>query len=337
MLLPFLIKNVLEPLGTQAIICTHSEEVLASAFESDDCQLFHLRNSKDISRIEIQDREEMSEALKALGTSNIDVLFNNGTLYVEGQDDEILLRAGFSERVKGFKVISLGGRNEIEKQIKALQSTEKKGHLDSNHCFIFDNDRQISSLESTELVHVLQWDRYCLENYLIDGDAIYDVIKNYHKNDRELSRGIINSLLEQFALAQIPFEVCRMVYSNLEPDNPGLRFKEHRDLNQYSKNAEILAARLSEIKVELQDFHQENWTNSFIAECKTQDNLLRTEWSSNWIKLCNGKDVLNNLHRHYGLRTSPTEFKKSIVVQIKNRNSEGWKLIDHTLEQTLRF
>lgn len=337
MLLPFLIRNVLEPLGTQAIICTHSEEVLASAFENDDCQLFHLRNSKDISRIEIQDREEMSEALKALGTSNIDVLFSNGTLYVEGQDDEIILRSGFSERVKGFKIISLGGRNEVEKQIQALQSTEKKGHLDSNHGFIFDNDRKITSLESTELVHILQWDRYCLENYLLDGDAIYDAIKNINKNNEEFSRGIINSSLEKFALTQIPFEVCRLVYSKLEPDNPGLRFKEHKDLDDYEESANILASRLTKIRDQLQNFNQVNWTNNFIQECQNRDKLIHTKWTSHWIKLCNGKEVLMGLHRHYGLRKSPADFKKEIIIQMKNRNSEGWKLIDHTLENTLKF
>lgn len=336
-LLPFLIEHILQPLEAQAIICTHSEEILASAFDKNDCHLFHLRSGRDISRIEIQDRDEMSGALKALGTSNIDVLFTKGNLYVEGPDDEAVFRAGFSELVQGFKVIPLGGRGEVEKQIKALQEAENQKKLDSNHCFIFDYDRRLTSLNSTKLVYVGQWGRYCLENYLLDSDSIYDALRQLKKDEKqEFSRGSVGKLIEKFALDQIPLEVCKSTYSRLEPNNPGLRVKEIRDATEYSKHAEILAKRLKIIKEQLQDFEESTWITNFIEKCQENDKLFKSEWSDNWKKLCNGKEVIWSVHKHFNLRISPTNFKKHIAQCMKSRESEEWKLIADKLEDALK-
>ena len=41
-LLPFILDDILKPAGLQAIICTHSEEILASAYSRADCNLFHM-------------------------------------------------------------------------------------------------------------------------------------------------------------------------------------------------------------------------------------------------------------------------------------------------------
>jgi AAA ATPase domain/AAA domain, putative AbiEii toxin, Type IV TA system len=68
-LLPFVIDECLVPFGRQAIICSHSPEILASAFDDDRCRLFNLIGPRTISPIISGDRDELFVALGALGVS----------------------------------------------------------------------------------------------------------------------------------------------------------------------------------------------------------------------------------------------------------------------------
>ena len=150
------------------------------------------------------------------------MIFSRASIYVEGDHDEDLLATGWAERVSGYRMIKLRGRNEVEKEIKTLQLAEREGKLDSLQCFIFDLDRKPTDLKDSKLVKVQQWNRYCLENYLLDADAIFDaaVALNF-KNVP--SRGTLTTTLQDIALSELQEVVTREIYSTLEPDNPGFR------------------------------------------------------------------------------------------------------------------
>jgi len=199
-IMPFMLEHILNQEDKQAIICTHSPEILGFAFEHSECSLMHLRSSTDISPILKKDKEEVYEALKRLGTDQSDVLFSKGTLFVEGPEDVDLIDVGFSDVVAGFKVKALGGRSEVEKEILVLQENEKKGLLDTCHAFLFDRDKIICKLSSTEKVKVKQWERYCIENYLLDPEILFDVMKDALQDQGTLgSRGDFSKRLKDLS------------------------------------------------------------------------------------------------------------------------------------------
>jgi predicted ATP-dependent endonuclease of OLD family len=99
LLLSFLIDEFLIPSDIQAIICSHSPEILGSAFDSSACSLLRLQSPTVISKIYPEDRREVFGALRRLGTSASDVLFSAGSIYVEGEDDVDVLEAGFDKLV----------------------------------------------------------------------------------------------------------------------------------------------------------------------------------------------------------------------------------------------
>ncbi len=127
LLLPFLIDEYLVPRNIQAILCSHSPDVLAAAFDRTDCSLHHLQSPTVISKIYPEDKREMFEALRHLGTSASDVLFSNGSIFVEGEHDIEILEEGFSKLLGRYTVTHLGGRGPVEREIKTLQEAEKKG------------------------------------------------------------------------------------------------------------------------------------------------------------------------------------------------------------------
>ncbi len=67
--LGFLIDMYASPKHVQAIICTHSPEILAGALDRDDCSLYHLRSESAITKVRIRDETEVASSLQRLGSS----------------------------------------------------------------------------------------------------------------------------------------------------------------------------------------------------------------------------------------------------------------------------
>ena len=204
-LLDFLIDHCIKPKSLQAIICTHSAEILNSAYEREDCGIHHLKSPINATPIYKGDFEEMFRALGTLGVSPAESFFYESRLFVEGPHDQEILEEGFRSTLGDRCQISwLGGRKAIEAEVSSLQTAETQGNLDRLHCFILDNDRDITALRSTQLVRVLQWDRYCFENYLINSQVLYDVLKPYVRGDNfPEDRGEFQSSIKAQALEQL--------------------------------------------------------------------------------------------------------------------------------------
>lgn len=105
-------------------ICTHSAEILSSALHQNNCSVFHLRTSRDITPVDRKDEAELFDILRRLGLSSMDVLSWQGTIFVEGEDNIELLPLGFPELLSSFQIKELGGRAEIEKDVRRLQEAE---------------------------------------------------------------------------------------------------------------------------------------------------------------------------------------------------------------------
>ena len=334
-LISFLVDHVITPTRAQAIVCTHSPEVLADAFEREDCALFHLRSPTDLSPVYKQDKEEIFEALKRLGASTSDVLFSKGTLFVEGPHDADVLELGFPDRVSGFKIRQLHGRNEVEKEIKTLQAAEVDNKLKDPQFFIFDRDRKPVSVPSTALVRVKQWDRYCLENFLLDSDAIYEVRNDIRAGNPPESRGSVKNQLKELAMKQLNGVVVREVYAGLEPDNPGLRPSEVDTAASFQEIAKTLYDRLSAMRDQLGAINESDWTGKFIEQCQAKVDQLRPSWEDNWATECDGKRVLRDMHKAVDAKVSSVEFKRRIVTAMSARQTENWRVVDSYLSELL--
>jgi len=327
-ILPFLIETVVKPLDIQVLICTHSPELLAFAHESGDCELLHLVSGSEIAAIHSGDKPQVFDALRRLGAQTMDILFSRGSVFVEGTDDSELLQSGFQERLAGFKISQLRGRTEVEKNIRALQQAEKAGELDSLQCFVFDRDRAPTDLIDTALVKVLQWERYCLENYLLDHDAIFDACKDLKVGAPPANRASLRSILRDLAFDQIRGVVAREVYRELEVDNPGLRPSEVDSASDYETIAAALASRLQKIGTQLGSFKEGDWKQTFVEKCKFLDAEVHEKWDDKWTSECNGKVVLAALFAKLKLSISPLAFKRRIIEEMSRRKVENWRTLD---------
>lgn len=332
-IIPFLIEYCVNHHSLQAFICTHSPEVLATAFERDDCNLYHLRSATDLTKVLRRDQGEMFEAMRRLGSSAADVLFSKGNIFVEGDHDVEILSEGFPEILAGYKVSELGGRGEVEKEIDNLQKAESKGDLRKLSLFIFDLDNQASKKSSTKLVRVAQWTRSCLENYLLDETILFDLTQEFASRKPE-SRGSFGVDLKALAIEQTTAIAVRETYDIMTPDNPGLRPREIAD-KSIADVAPILVDRLLTIAKQTTSIVRGDWIVRFNQAASTRRDALNAEWQSTWMSRADGKKLLIALYKKHQINLDPLSFKKRIIQRMKADKSEGWQLMDGILRKGL--
>jgi predicted ATPase len=336
LLVPFLVEECLEPKKIQAIICSHSPEILGAAFDRRDCSLYHLQSPTVISKIYPEDRREVFDALRRLGTSASDVLFSNGSIFVEGDQDVEILDIGFSRLLSRYKVTQLGGRGNIEKEIKTLQQSTPE-EFDTLKCFIFDLDNIPTGLTSTKLVRVLQWKRRCLENYLIDEKVIYDLLRRQDVAVKSIpTRGEVPATFKEIAISQIPRIVIEKVYNQLHYENPGFRPRDIMN-KKFPEAASTLFARLATIQSQLCGLNVDDWCANFSTKCEEEYAKQRAIWEADWLSLCDGKRFFLDLHSQFEFRLSPQQFKKLIIEKMEREQSEGWVLVEKLLADAIRI
>lgn len=334
-LLSFLVDNYITRKNLQAIICSHSPEILAGAFEKEECSLYHLVSEKVLSKVRYNDESELSQALSRLGTSESEGLLYRATVFVEGPDDVDLLEVGFGDLLRRYKIKDLGGRREVEKEIAQLQEAEREGTRLSPRYFIFDRDEIPSSLRSTEAVRLLQWDRRCLENYLIDLDVLTDLLKDPDVvRDPLPNQGEVSKLLRELAISQIDEFVARQIYAKFKFDDLGVRTSEIRGKNLQAIG-DALVARLAQVKAQIDPIDTAEWKRQFLAqseELKKQEELV---WQVRWQEICDGKRLFSDLFKHLVFKTSLARFKKRVMLGMRSAPTANWRSIESLLKKLI--
>ena len=332
-IIPFLCEEIVEKNKIQIFMCTHSAEILGCSFDRPDCSVYHLREHNDATKIYEKDSHEVFSALGRLGTTAAESMFSQGNIFVEGDHDAIILEDGFYDIVAGYKITSLGGRSGVEKEIATLQEAEKKGDLDKLSCFIFDNDRAPTSLASSKKVKVLQWDRYCLENYLLGKKELFDELLDLGVGDLG-SRGTFENKIKELALSQLTEVVAINVYARLSPDGVGIRVKEIEGKN-FLYIAEVLSTRLEDLKGEMNNFKNQSWKKEFVSQCENSYSILKPEWDNSWIKLASGKRLIDDMYKTYTISVSKLSLKRKLAKRMYTDQSEDWTLVKSKLRDAL--
>jgi hypothetical protein len=223
---------------------------------------------------------------------------------------------------------SLGGRSEIEKHIAQLQAEELKQILDRDFYFVFDRDNRPASLSSSKHIQILQWNRYCIENYLIDIDVIYDVLRepDFADASQRKSKSELNTLLKKLAENQLIETVAKEVYEASHYEDPGFRASEARG-KDFAKIGETLASRLETIFTQVNALDRESWIAAFTAQCETRLAADRQPWDENWASLCSGKRLFEDLRRNVQLKKSIESFKLRIIERMRSDKSDLFQIM----------
>ena len=334
-LLSFIVDQYANGRNLQFIICSHSPEVLSSAFERDDCSLYHLRDGNNLTIVRSQDQEEVTDALRRLGTSQSEGLLYRATVFVEGEHDSEVLEIGFEKLFRRYKLRDLGGRNRVESEILALQEAERRGSDIPSQYFIFDRDEAPTGLSSSPKIRILQWQRRCLENYLLDMNILTDLLKERDIAERPVQNmGETQNIIKNLAMNQIQDLVVREVYATYRFENPGLRSNEVQG-KQLHDVAEVLFVRLAAVRSQTSNLDQAVWTEDFVSRCGQRILQIREQWEVSWVEDCDGKRLFVDIQKSRGIKRNLLAFKRLIISQMRASTTETWRSMESLIKDLL--
>ena len=315
----------------QGIICSHSAEILAGAFERQECSLFHLRDSRTLAKVRPQDHGEIRDALRRLGSSESEALLYKGTISVEGIHDIEILQAGFDDILRRYRIQQRGGRIEIQKDIKKLQDAEERGEEIGNHYFMFDLDRKPTTLNNTAHVRLFQLDRYCLENYLLDCDILTDLSRNNSFSDTPINNITeMQNILKTTAMSQLDEFVARSVFKDLGMENIAFDMSVMKQ-NKPELIAVDLHSQITTIMANIETICGTGFDDKFINIFNNKRMTLKSEWENKWLNLCNGKRVLENMRSAGHIKGDLLRIKKAVVQQMRVNRSPDYRLLESYL------
>lgn len=333
-LLQFLVDEYAVKKNMQAIVCSHSAEILAGAFERKDCSLFHLRSGKSLAKVRHQDQGEIRDALRRLGSSESEALLYKGTVSVEGIHDVEILQSGFDAIVRRFKVKRLGGRGQIENNIRDLQKAETRGDEIGQHYFLFDHDGKPTSLNDSKNVRLRQLKRYCLENYLLEADIITDLTREKEFADREIkSVTETTQLMKELALLQLDVVAAREVFKQLGLEAIGFDMSVLADAPENAASA--LWNRIEEMKADFEKLQNRGFEQEYKQLVAATVVQLKLSWDDKWRDLCNGKVLLEDMRKAGRIKGDLLKLKRRIAVEMRLRSTDSYNSLVGILNELL--
>jgi hypothetical protein len=266
-----------------------------------------------------------------------DALLYKATIFVEGEDDVAFLREGFGELLKRYQLKAMGGRAEIEKTVREIQDLERSGRKVDPIFMVFDRDRKPTASENTRSVRILQWRRYSLENYLIDVEAIAELLKQPDIcRTPYSSQGAVENSLREIALVQLDEVVAREVYAQFGYESPGLRSEDvlGKSLEQIASTA---LKRLTDTRESIDRFPLEGWKTRFLQLCSEKRESLKPIWEARRKEECDGKRFFQDFAKSGVLRLALSVFRRRVLRQMKAAGSENWRLMDSQLRELLEI
>lgn len=329
-IISFLFEHICLKKNAQIILTTHSSEILAKTKENENCRLFHLINDTTISPILKKDNEEAQGAIRSLGIQTYDLLFNKGVIYLEGTLDDEFLREMFKGTVTGFKIQSLGGRSVIENEVGILQKADNKGDLSGYHVFIIDFDNKPTSLRDSKNIKIIQWDRYSFENYLLNLNVLYDVVKQLNPKEFPSSRSEFITKIKELAFEQIDQLAYIEVSNDLTPTSVNITKRDFR-ARPLEDIASVIAEKIEILHKELTGFDKKAWTSKFALAANDKVAEMRADWDENWKIKCKGKELLNAIYNLYSLQNY-SDFIKKVINVNREEDTEEWKILNSKIE-----
>jgi AAA15 family ATPase/GTPase len=306
----------------QIWMTTHSASIINTA-ESDSLFRVELHNPQRNNNqvVKILDNNSRIELLyNVLGTKSI-LTLGEKIVFLEGvvDNDKFIFDTWFDNLKNSIVFVSSGSVNNInkitEKNLSLLEESTKFNYF---YC-IRDGDFAIKGQKQNELSpkqRLFQLERYHIENYLLDEELIYDIVRVYHKNNlnshddvRNALKSSINKHKNNFILKILENRINNMIFLD--------RFSVRGDFNKMDR-MEILQ-QITQYEQTLKSLSQTPLrSDKLMMECETYfDNILNSS-NDRWKYELPGRDILkffiqDHLHNliHYEL------FRDSLVDKIK--------------------
>jgi predicted ATPase len=333
-LIPFLREYVACPRQVQFVMTSHSAEVLRATQGFDNCLLLRLEDADVVSPIRKGDLDEAGDALRELGLDSGDMLFNRGLVFVEGEWDETVARYLLDDVLIGCQVRPLGGRHNVEEDIKRLVALDNRKRVFGRQVFVLDHDDAPFTGATSQNVRVIQWDRYSIENYLLEDTLLYDVLRR-RSGAPPASVGKLGRAMKALAMGQIEaVAMAKAIHENLPPSIPFARGEIKRV--KARSDLEAIAAKVEAWRKVVSKGERKAWIRRVeIARRRIAEDMQK-DWKTRWKDRCRGKQLIGELIQKYPVVGGYAELVKEVLLEMKRTKRPEWEAMREKFSSALR-
>ncbi len=265
----------------------------------------------------VSDQSDRIELLQHLGASVGLQLTSPRILFVEGRSDAELLPCFLGSLPASVSIVDTGGKANL---MRLTHSTSLLDEVIKEGRFFFIRDKDVEddpqaldAVADTYGDRFFVWDRYHIENYLLDEEAIYQVLANDPDLPTPESACEIGSQLRALADEHRKNVLAKHLESKLNR-----QLRERLKLNVPDGVRESLlkaaAARWSRTERLLSETEIEQLF-------ATEKRDLEDRWDTEWKDLCVGRDILKAYWKQHVKRYYRYEiFRNKIARKIRELN-----------------
>ena len=167
-------KYLVDQLSNQLLLVTHSDEFLRQAVEEKEYQVYHLQNSQNLSYQDNQIKtvnanNDLEKAIIDLVGDLATYAPNKKIVLLEGENSEFdlkMIKKLFPEFEETVNLVSVGSKYQVKKIHDLLRKSKLEKSFKMRFFSIVDRDSDSDS--SQKSIQQFTWDRYHIENYLLD-------------------------------------------------------------------------------------------------------------------------------------------------------------------------
>ena len=332
-------KHLGDKLGNQLWLVTHSDEFLRQAMTEKDYQVYHLHPPSGSSNMsnqikKIDANNDLEKAIIDLVGDLATYAPNKKIVFLEGESsnfDKKMIEKLFPEFQEKVNLIPVGSKHQVVKLHKLLEETITESELETKFFSIVDRDLDDSS-ERDSIRHFV-WDRYHIENYLLEEDYLTKAIDELTLGELSDEKQI-SSLMIQCAKESIKPLINHSVRQKAWKDTFS---KAKLDFDPNDTNAP--RAVYQSIKRNLKKIEQIS-DEKYLNDLKTIDEKKKEDFNSSfenntWKLKVRGRDVLKKLVSKIQNKKISYESLKNITITLMVKDEHKPKGMEEIIEQIL--
>ncbi|MEP1215587.1 AAA family ATPase [Marinobacter sp.] len=302
--------------NNQLWLITHSDALLREACKSSNFSVFHMTSDTENGNqlVAIGENNETDNAIMDL-VGDIGQLTNSKPItFIEGANSELdkdIIETFFPEQANKISLVSSGNKADAISSFRRLTKVPGFSEKERKVFALVDKDHG----KEKSGPNIFSWDRFHIENFLLDETAIFEVTKdlgeipNSIKNSddvlellRDIAQSVLVSLSNEYVQSQLNSRILNNINLKIDYRNESA----YQDLNQKV----ILASEKITIETSkiIDDDIAKTLFNYKISE------LNKSLESGEWKKLVRGRDVLQK----YAAEYTPVKYK-IFVSLLKNK------------------
>ncbi len=203
-------KHIGRANSNQIWLVTHSDSILQEAVRDPAYNVFHMRPAGQVE--DGQNQMELVQAGEGIESAIVNLVGDLAAysprakvVLLEGEDSEVDARIishlfpSFADRVN---LVSMGSKRNVSNAHLLLESASENGKLDARFYSIVDRD--FGGDDLVEENRQFSWDRYHIENYLLEPEFIRKSLYEVTGGELDIDEQCILTQLKVAATATIP-------------------------------------------------------------------------------------------------------------------------------------